>query len=97
MFGIMRSALFAFGGFLYKVVVVKGLVFAVILAFSSVALTKIIEELNKGAFGQVNSALGQIGSGALWVGGLLRLDVGLPLIFAASCTAFAIRRLPIVG
>ena len=97
MFAILRSAFFTFGGWLMSVAVVKGVVFATVLAFASVALATITAKPNAGAFGQVNAALGQIGSGALWVGAFVRLDLGLPLIFAAACTAFAIRRLPFVG
>ena len=91
----------AFGGlmtWLVRVVVVKFLVFGLLLMVTTEFVSFLVEQLGENnPVDGVQGALSSLPSAALYFIGVLRLDVGIPLIFAAYGAAFAIRRLPIVG
>jgi len=98
MHAILLSAFAGLMTWLVRVVVVKVLVFGLLLIVTTQAAAFLIEQLGpENPAAGVQGALNSLPSAALYFIGVLRLDFGLPLIFAAYVSAFAIRRLPIVG
>jgi hypothetical protein len=98
MHAILVSAFNATLGWLLKVAVAKVFVFGILFLVTTEFTEAMIGKLGSdNAAAGVQGALDGLPSAALYFVGLLRLDVGLPLIFAAYVTGFAIRRLPIIG
>jgi hypothetical protein len=97
MFGILLSAGNALLAWLVRVVVMKALIFGVLLAITTAASSYLLTKLEASPLANLETSLGQLGSGTLWLLGILRMDVGLPLLLSAHFTAFAIRRLPVIG
>lgn len=99
MYGILVSAFNFVLGWVLRVAVVKVLVFGLLLLVTTEATNWFLSEglgSNDPTTG-LQSSISAMGSGALYFIGVLRLDVGIPMIFAAYVAGFAIRRLPIVG
>lgn len=97
MFAILVSALNVGLAWVFRVVVVKALIFGVLLAVTTEVTSYMIAKLGGGPVAGLNSAFAGMPGGVLWVLNVLRLDVGLPMCIAAAITAFAIRRLPVIG
>lgn len=97
MFGIMRSALFAFGGFVFKSVTVKFVTFFA-LWFITVEFIEVLK--SSGILptpGALTGALGGIGAGTWFFLDLAGFSYGFPLVIAAAASRFIIRRLPVIG
>lgn len=67
--------------------------FAAVTELTNAALSMISFEDGSG----VSSAISSLPNDVLYFLGLFRLDVGLPMLFAAMIARFTIRRLPIIG
>jgi hypothetical protein len=97
MYGILVSALYTALGWIFRVVVFKAMVFGVLFYITTEFTQAVLTHLTGNSVDALGSAIGSLPSGALYFIGLLKLNVGLPLIFSAYATAFAIRRLPVIG
>lgn len=61
-------------------------------------LATVIEAIPVGGIADaLSGGWGGVGDGVLWALGLVRLDVGIPLVASAYLTRWVIRRLPLVG
>lgn len=99
MYGILVSALATFGNWLLRAALLKGAVFGV-LYWITVKFTEVMMNHLATAGNPVeglSQSFSGLSSGALYFIGLTRLDVGIPMIFSAYATGFAIRRLPVIG
>lgn len=97
MFAILSSAVGLAAGWFARVVLIKALFFGVLLAITTELTSYMIGKLAGGPVDGLSSSIAAMPSGVLWAMHYFRLDVGLPLILSAHVTAFAIRRLPVVG
>ncbi|WP_067739077.1 DUF2523 family protein [Novosphingobium naphthalenivorans] len=99
MYAILISAFNTVLGWVLRALVFKVIVFGVLLFVTTEATQYMLEKLTEvgNPTDTLQSSISGIGSGALYFIGLLRLDVGIPLILSAYVTGFAIRRLPIIG
>jgi len=99
MYGILLSAFNSVLAFVLRAVVMKSLVFGLLLFIATEATSWFLDKISSmgDPTSGLQSAISGMGSGALFFIGVLRLDVGLPMIFAAYVAGFAIRRLPIIG
>lgn len=85
-------------GWLFRAVVVKFVVLSVCVAVFALFVPWAVEQL--APFLGVQSLTDMFASfppGLWWFLDGARLDVGLPLVFAAWVTRFLIRRLPVIG
>lgn len=99
MYGILISAFNATLAWLLRAVVAKVIVFGLLLLVTTEATQYMLGKLTEigDPTATLQTSISGIGSGALYFIGLLRLDVGLPLILSAYVAGFAIRRMPIIG
>lgn len=97
MFAIMVSALNTALAWVFRVLVFKAMVFGVLYYITTEFTAAVMSHLGGNSVDALGNAIGGLPSGALYFIGLLRLDVGIPMIFAAYATGFAIRRLPVIG
>lgn len=97
MFAILASAFNVALGWVFRVVVLKGMVFGLFLLITTELTSYMVSKLAGTSVGGLGSAFGSLSSGVLWLMHVCRMETGLPMILAATVTAFAIRRLPFVG
>lgn len=95
MFGIFASALNLALGFVFRGVIVK---FLIMFAawFLVIELIAALVAYVPGA-SSISAALSAFPPGLWFFLDLMRLDIGIPLMLAASTTRFLIRRIPFVG
>lgn len=97
MFAILVSFGWTVLSFVLRTVVLKALVFGLLLLVTTEFTQALISKLGSTSVDALPSALAGLPSGALWLMGVVRLDVGIPLILSAYVAAFAIRRIPLIG
>jgi hypothetical protein len=97
MFAIMVSALNTALAWVFRVLVFKAMVFGVLYYITTEFTAAVLSHLGGNSVDALGGAIGGLPSGALYFIGVLRLDVGIPMIFSAYATGFAIRRLPVIG
>jgi hypothetical protein len=73
------------------------MVFGVLFYITTEFTQAVLSHMTGNSVDALGSAIGSLPSGALYFIGLLKLNVGLPLIFSAYATGFAIRRIPVIG
>lgn len=97
MWPFLLSAIWTSLGWVFRVVVVKAMLYGVLALFASEAVTYLISKMGTTSVDGMGAAINSLSSGLLWSMSIFRLDVGIPLILSAYVTAFCIRRLPIIG
>ena len=97
MYGILISAVWTVLSWLFRTVVMKFLIFAVVY----VALTELLPIVISAFLPSGDAGLGALFSalpdGVWWFLDLFRVDVGIPALVSAWAGRFIIRRLPVVG
>jgi hypothetical protein len=96
MYGILVSAFNYALGWMFRVVVMKAMVFGVLYYVTTEFMSYLMSKVS-GPLGGAAGAFGSMPPGALWLMGVLRLDVGIPAMLAAAGLAFSIRRIPVIG
>lgn len=97
MFGILVSAANVALAWVFRVVVVKALLFGVLLFVTTEFTAALISKMGTTPVDSLGSSFAAMSSGVLFMLHFFRLEVGLPMILSAMATGFAIRRLPIIG
>lgn len=97
MFGILVSAANVALAWVFRVVVVKALLFGVLFLITTEVAQALVGKLADTQVNGLGGLIAGLPSGVLYFMHLFRLDVGLPMLLSAHGVAFAIRRLPIVG
>ena len=91
------SAIWTALGWVFRVVVVKAMLYGVLAFFASEGVAYLISKMGATSVDGLGGAINALAPGMLWFMVIFRLDVGIPLVLAAYVTAFCIRRLPIIG
>jgi hypothetical protein len=97
MHAILVSAFNYVLGWVFRVLVFKAMVFGVLFYITTEFTSAVLSRMGSTSVDALGNAINGLPSGALYFIGVLRLDVGIPMIFAAYATGFAIRRLPVIG
>ncbi|MDQ1921572.1 DUF2523 family protein [Massilia pseudoviolaceinigra] len=95
MFGILLSALNTVLGFVVRTVLIKFVAFSVLFMITTGLMSVLVPLLPTGA--ALSSTLGGIPSGAWYFLDLFNVGAAIPLVLAACCTRFIIRRIPVIG
>lgn len=97
MFGILMSAFNSVLGFVFRVVIIKFIVFFalfyVVHGLTSVMVSHLLPSGDAGLSG----AFGGLTSGMWYFLDLMAFSVGFPMVLSAWVTGFIIRRLPVIG
>lgn len=97
MFAILIDFLYSAVGWLFKAVLMKGLLFAVFALITAEFMKYLVGHIPGMDGGTISSQIGGLGSGVLYLLGMLKVDVGLPIIVGAYVARFCIRRIPFIG
>lgn len=97
MFPLLFSAINAALGWVFRVVVIKFVIFTALYYLVTELASAALSKLDLSPVNNLQSALNGIPPDLLYFLGVFRVDFGLPVILAASLAAFFIRRLPIIG
>lgn len=97
MFGILVSAFNVALGWLVRGVVIKFVILSALYFVVTWIAEGVLSKLDISPLTGLQSLLDSMPTGLLYLMGVFRFDVGLPLLLGAMLTAFLIRRLPIIG
>ena len=97
MWGIIVSALSWLMNWLFRAQVMKWVIFTMLYAVLVVLIDALSAQLDASAVGELGTIFGTLPDAVLFFMGVLRLDVGIPMLVAAMILRFAIRRLPVIG
>ena len=97
MFGIVRSALFAVVGWIFRGATIKFLILSVLYYAITWIIESVLPAIDISPLSALQGLLDTLPSGIVYFLGVMRFDVGLPLILGAMLSKFIIRRLPIIG
>lgn len=97
MYAILVSAFNAALGWLIRGVVIKFVALAAIYYVVTWIAESVLNQLDISPLTGLQTVINGIPASILYLMGVFRFDVGLPLILGAYLTAFVIRRLPIIG
>lgn len=81
----------------FRAVVIKFVVFTGLLLITTELTSAVLEQIGTTAVDGVETQLSGVSDAVKYFFGLFRLDLGLPMLLSAQGTAFAIRRLPVIG
>jgi len=96
MWGILVSFLWTGVGWVFRAIVVKFGFYTALFLFVSEGIPFLVSSLGLN-FSAVGAAFDNISPLASYFMGLVRLDIGIPMLISAHATAFTIRRLPVIG
>ncbi|WP_304349394.1 DUF2523 family protein [Comamonas testosteroni] len=97
MFGILMSAFGSSLGWVFRVVVIKFIVFTVLFVVVSAFMAAIVNYGVIPSFSNAQSMAGNISSGAAYIFSLFKIWTGISMIITAYITRFMIRRIPFIG
>jgi len=97
MWGILVSAFNYLLGWFLRGVVLKFIVLTMLYYVVTWIAETVLSQLDISPVTGLQTLLNGLPSGLLYLMGVFRFDVGLPLILGAMLTSFLIRRLPIIG
>ena len=97
MWGILVSAFNYLLGWFLRGVVLKFIVLTMLYYVVTWIAETVLSQLDISPVTGLQTLLNGLPSGLLYLMGVFRFDVGLPLILGAMLTSFHIRRLPIIG
>lgn len=97
MHAILLSAFYSFSTWLLQSVILKAIVFGILFFVVHELTDALLAQIGSLDASALGSSLASLPSGTIWFMQVFRLDVGLPLVLSAHGTAFAIRRLPVIG
>jgi hypothetical protein len=97
MYGILVSAFNYALGWIFRVLVIKAMVFGLLFYITSEFMGYLMGKLSGSAIGGMQGAVDGLPGGVLWALGVMRADFGIPLVLASAGLAFSIRRIPVIG
>ena len=97
MYAILVAAFNYIGGFFLRGVVLKFVILSMIYYVVAWIAEGVLGQLDVSPLSGLQSVLDALPQGVLYLMGVFRLDLGIPLMLGAMLTAFIIRRLPIIG
>ena len=97
MWGLLISGFNFLLGWIFRGVVVKFIILSVLYYVVTWVAEAVLGQLDISPLTGLQSVLNGLPAGILWMCGVFRLDVGLPLILGAMLTKFLIRRIPFIG
>lgn len=97
MWGILISAAYSVLGWVIRGVVIKFIVLGALYYVVAWIAESVLTQLDISPLTGLQSLLNGLPGSLLYLMGVFRLDVGLPLLLGAMLTSFLIRRLPIIG
>lgn len=97
MYGILVSAANYLLGWFVRGVVIKFIILSAIYYVVVWIGESVLSQLDISPLTGLQTVVNSLPAGVLWGLGVLKFDVGLPLLLGAMLTKFVIRRLPIIG
>lgn len=96
MWGLLLSGIWTALGWVFRSIVFKGILYIALFIFTSEAMAYFAQVVTPDMLG-LSEAFAALGSAGGWFIGVMRLDVGIPMVLSAYVLRFSIRRLPIIG
>jgi len=97
MWGILISAAYSVLGWVIRGVVIKFIVLGALYYVVAWIAESVLTQLDISPLTGLQSLLNGLPPGLLYLMGVFRFDLGLPLLLGAMLTSFLIRRLPVIG
>ena len=97
MWDILKSAWNYAFGWIFRGAVIKFTILGAIYYVIAWIAEQVLSVLDISPLTGLQTVINAIPSGVLWMLGIFRFDVGLPLILGAMLTKFLIRRIPLIG
>lgn len=97
MYALLASAANYLLGWIFRGVVIKFVILAALYYVVTWIAESVLGQLDISPLTGLQSLIDSLPGGLLYIMGLFRFDLGLPLVLGAMLTKFVIRRLPIIG